>query len=88
MGMVVDTAQQQPYEPVAALTRYLNHRNKPTTREQKEKLSPEACEGKSGTPLSSSYLNRSRCTWYSILKSHAKTLETLSLDKLIWNPRY
>jgi hypothetical protein len=41
MGMAVDTAQQQPYNAVAALTRYLNQRNKPTAREQKEKLTPE-----------------------------------------------
>jgi hypothetical protein len=41
MGMAVDTAQQQPYDPVAALTRYLNQRNKPTAREQKEKLTPK-----------------------------------------------
>ena len=41
MGMAVDAAQQQPYDPVAALTRYLNRRNKPTAREQKEKLAPE-----------------------------------------------
>jgi hypothetical protein len=41
MGMAVDTAQQQPYDLVAALTRYLNHYNKSTIQEQKEKLSPE-----------------------------------------------
>jgi hypothetical protein len=39
--MAVGTAQQQLYDPVAALTRHLNHRNKPTAREQKEKLTPE-----------------------------------------------
>jgi hypothetical protein len=33
MGIAVDAAQQQPYDPVAALTRYLNQRNKPTTQE-------------------------------------------------------
>jgi hypothetical protein len=36
--MAVDTTQQQPYDPVEALTRYLNYRNKPTAREQREKL--------------------------------------------------
>ena len=39
--MAVDTAQQQPYNPVVALTRYINQCNKPTAREQKEKLTPE-----------------------------------------------
>jgi hypothetical protein len=42
VGIEVDTAQQRPYDPVLALTRYLNQRNKPTVREQKEKLTPEA----------------------------------------------
>jgi hypothetical protein len=36
MGIAVDTAQQQPYNPVAALTRHLNQRNNPTAREQRE----------------------------------------------------
>ena len=35
--MEVDTAQQQLYNPIAVLTRYVNQRNKPTAREQKEK---------------------------------------------------
>jgi hypothetical protein len=39
--MTVDNTQQQSYDPVAALTRYLNERSKPTAREQKEKLTPE-----------------------------------------------
>jgi hypothetical protein len=29
MGMAVDAAHQQPYDPVAALTKYLNQRNNP-----------------------------------------------------------
>jgi hypothetical protein len=41
MGIVVDTAQQQPYDSIAPLTRYLIQRNKPTAREQKAKLTPE-----------------------------------------------
>jgi cell division protein FtsN len=41
MGIAVDTTQQQPYDPIAALTKYLNQRNKPTAQEQKEKLTPE-----------------------------------------------
>jgi hypothetical protein len=36
----VHNAQQQPYNAVASLTRYLNHRSKPSVRELKEKLSP------------------------------------------------
>jgi hypothetical protein len=39
--MEVDTAKQQPYDPLTALTRYLTQRNKPTAQEQKEKLTPE-----------------------------------------------
>jgi hypothetical protein len=41
MGMAVDTAQQQPYDPIAALTRYLHQRNKPTAREQKKRFTSE-----------------------------------------------
>jgi hypothetical protein len=39
--VTVNTAQQQPYDPVAALTRYLNQRNKPTAQKQKGKLTLE-----------------------------------------------
>jgi hypothetical protein len=39
--MEVDTAQQQLYDPVADLTRYVKQRNKPMAREQKEKHTPE-----------------------------------------------
>jgi hypothetical protein len=51
--MEVDTAQQL-YDPVAVLTRYVNQRNKPTTREQKEKHTPE------GLNTLSSKLNTAR----------------------------
>jgi len=40
MGMAVDTTQQQPNDPVTALTSYLNQHYKPTARDQKEKLTP------------------------------------------------
>jgi hypothetical protein len=36
--MAVDTTQQQPYDPVAVLTRYLTQRDKLTAQEQKEKF--------------------------------------------------
>jgi hypothetical protein len=52
--MEVNTTQQQPYDPVAVLTRYVNQRNKPTTREQKEKHTLE------GLNILSSKLNAAR----------------------------
>jgi hypothetical protein len=52
--MEVDTTQQQPYDPVVVLTRYVNQRNKPTTREQKKKHTLE------GLNILSSKLNAAR----------------------------
>ncbi len=52
--MEVDTTQQQLYDPVADLTRYVKQRNKPTAREQKEKHTPE------GLNILSSKLNTAR----------------------------
>jgi len=52
--MEVDTTQQQLYDPVAVLTRYVNQRNKPTAREQKKKHTPE------GLNILSSKLNAAR----------------------------
>ena len=41
VGLPTNNAQEQPYVAVAALTRYLNQRSKPTAREKKKKLTPE-----------------------------------------------
>ena len=52
--MEVDNTQQQLYDPVADLTRYVKQRNKPTAREQKEKHTLE------GLNILSSKLNIAR----------------------------
>jgi hypothetical protein len=53
--MEFDAAQQQPDDPVAVLIRYVDQRNKPIAREQREKYTPEELSYRAlgfSTPLS------------------------------------